>query len=151
MDFTKPITRKELSSVAVKLFESLARANALPTLNNPFIDTNDGYVLKAYNLGITYGTSDNEFSPNDQITREQMATMLARALNRAGINTGLNLNIVSKFSDDMLFNEWGREPIYFMAEKGIIKGVGENRFDSLGNAKIEESIAISVRCEEILK
>ena len=46
-------------------------------------------VLKAYNLEITKGVSDDEFAPDTLITREQMATMMTRALTKAGINTAL--------------------------------------------------------------
>ena len=42
-------------------------------------------VLKAYNLGITKGISENEFAPNELITREQMATMMTRALGSADL------------------------------------------------------------------
>ena len=42
---------------------------------NPFTDTYDAEVLKAYNPGITNGTSETTFSPEELITREQMATI----------------------------------------------------------------------------
>ena len=38
-----------------------------------------------------------------------------------------------------------------MSEKGIVKGVGDNKFNPLGNAKVEEALAISLRCVEIYK
>ena len=38
-----------------------------------------------------------------------------------------------------------------MANKEIIKGIGENKFSTLGLAKVEEAIVIAVRCTEIFK
>lgn len=38
-----------------------------------------------------------------------------------------------------------------MAIQEVIKGVGDNIFDVNGNAKIEEAIAIVLRCVELLK
>ena len=150
-DFTKAITRKDFAAVAVKLYEAISGKKAKPIDNNPFVDTNDEYVLAAYNLGITNGTSETTFTPDAQITREQMATMLTRALVAAGINTDINLDKIAKFADDNVLSDWGRPSVYFMASKEIIKGIGENKFDGLGNAKIEEALAIALRSVEVIK
>ena len=148
-DATKAISRLDFAAVAVKLYETISGKKAEPVANNPFTDTNDTYVLKAYALGITLGTSETTFTPNSEITREQMATMLTRALNKAGIDTKVDLENATKFADDSDLNDWGRESVYFMAGKEIIKGVGDNRFNGLGNAKIEEAIAIALRSVEV--
>ena len=148
-DFTRPITRKEFAAVAVKLYEAITKTKATPVQDNPFTDTNDEEVLKAYALGITIGTSDTTFTPNIEITREQMATMLTRALNKAEIDVTVDLNNIVLFDDDNDLSDWGRLSVYFMARKQIIKGVGDNKFNGLGNAKIEESLAIVLRSVEV--
>ena len=150
-DLTQNITRKEFAHVAVKLYEKLTGNKATAIAKNPFTDTTDVEVLKAYNVGITQGTSDTTFTPDAQITREQMATMLTRALVAAGINTDINLDKIAKFADDNVLSDWGRPSVYFMASKEIIKGIGENKFDGLGNAKIEEALAIALRSVEVIK
>ena len=144
-DFTNKIDRTDFAAVAVKLYENLSGKKAEPINPNPFTDTNDEYVLKAYALGITNGTSETTFTPGAEITREQMATMLARAIKAAGIDITIDLENIELFADDEDMHEWGREAIYFMAQYGIIKGVGDNKFNALGNAKIEEAILISLR------
>ena len=68
------------------------------------------------------GTSANTFEPGALITREQMATMLTRALTAAKINT--TVKDAKKFDDDKLIQDWARDAVYFMNSKGIIKGVG---------------------------
>ena len=83
------------------------------------------------------------------LTREQMATMLARAMVKAGIDTTVNIEIENQFADDATMHDWGRNAIYFMAKDEIIKGVGNNTFDVLGTAKIEEAILISLRSIEV--
>ena len=133
------------------MFEAITKTKVEPVVVNPFIDTNDDYVLKAYALGITLGTSETTFTPDMLITREQMATMLTRGLRRAGINIDINLEDVNRFVDDYEMHDWGREAIYFMSEKGIIKGIGDNKFDSLGNATIEQSLAIVLRSVNIFE
>ncbi|MBQ3078325.1 MAG: fibro-slime domain-containing protein, partial [Clostridia bacterium] len=81
-DLTAPITRAEFAAVAVKVYEALANGEALPAVSNPFVDTSDLEVLKAYNTGITAGISDSEFAPDALLNREQCATMLTRVFKR---------------------------------------------------------------------
>ena len=150
-DFTKQIDRTDFASVAVKLYEAISGKKAEAGSSNPFTDTDNEYVSKAYALGITKGTSETTFSPNVEITREQMAAMLTRALEKAGIDITVNSETADKFDDDTDIHDWGRTAIYFMSSKEIIKGIGDNKMDPLGNAKIEEAIAIALRCVEIFK
>ena len=149
-DFTSPATREEFAAIAVKLYEALTGKEAEIIYSNPFKDTNNKYVLLAYSLGIVKGVSETEFG-NGPITREQMATMIARALIKAGIKVEVDLNEVIEFSDDKEMHDWSRVAIYFMAKNGIVKGIGDNTFGNKGNAKIEEAIAITLRCIEIFK
>ena len=148
-DATKAITRLEFAAVAVKLYEVLSGKKAELVAVNPFTDTNDEYLLKAYALGITVGTSETTFTPNAEITREQMATMLTRALSKAGINTEYDITNITRFADDNELSDWARSSVYFMAKNEIIKGIGDNRFQAKGNAKVEEAIAIVLRSVEI--
>ena len=147
-DLTKNITRKEFAHVAVKLYEKLTGNKAIKSAINPFTDTTDEEVLKALNVGITNGTSETTFDPESLITREQMATMMTRALSKAGIDTAVDLNKVEKFADDAEMHDWGKASIYYMSNIGIIKGMGDNQFGVLGNATREQSLLISERSSE---
>ena len=145
-DFTSNITRREFAATCVKLYEKISGKKGTKASTNPFTDTTDEEVLKAYNLGITNGTSDTTFSPDALLTREQMATMMTRALNKAGIDTTIDVNGVSnKFADHSEISSWALDSVYFMSARGVIKGVGENRFNVKGNATREQALAISTR------
>lgn len=144
-DFTQCITRAEFAAVAVRLYEALTLKSARPIEVNPFIDTKDSEILKAYNLGITNGTSATTFEPKSLITRQEMATMMVRTLEKAGISTSVNLNKVKKFEDHAKIDSWALNGVYFMSNIGIIKGKGNNVFDVLGSATREEALAISIR------
>ena len=149
-DASKEISRADFCAVAVELYAAIVKNTVQVPENNPFTDTNDPYVLKAYSLGITKGISSTEFG-NGTITREQMATMVDRALRKAGINITIDLENVIKFDDDNEMHDWGRPSIYAMAKEEIIKGIGNNKYDPLGVAKVEEALAISLRCIEMYK
>lgn len=144
-DFTQSITREEFAAVAVKIYEKISGKKASMPEVNPFTDTENEDVLKAYALGITTGISATTFEPNAKITREQMATMMARALNKIGINTNVNVYEVAQFADHSLMNSWSINAIYYMSQNGIIKGVEGNRFDVTGQATREQALLISNR------
>ena len=61
----------------------------------------------------------------------------------------VDLNTVTLFVDDGDMHDWGRNAVYFMAKDEIIKGVGNNTFNALGDAKIEEAVLISLRCVNV--
>ena len=170
-DLTRPITRAEFAAVAVKVYEALSGTAALPAVTNPFTDTNDVEVLKAYNVGITNGTGDGTvYEPNTLLNREQMSTMLTRVFKRVTMpgwslatdgQFSLTYTMPAPFADDADISGWARDSVYFMAANGIINGVGGNRFapknvttqeqaTGYANATREQALLIAVRMVENL-
>ncbi len=146
-DLSQNITREEFAEVAVLAYQNISESYTPPADPNPFTDTTNTEVLKAYAIGITTGTSETTFDPNALITREQMATMMARALEKAGVDTKrFDPTARTVFADHKLMHDWSMDAIYFMSDKEIIKGIGNNEFGVLGNATREQSLLISVRC-----
>ena len=170
-DLTADITRAEFAAVAVKVYEALSGTAALPNTVNPFTDTSDIEVLKAYNLGITTGVSATTFEPNTLLNREQAATMLTRTFKRATMNGwtiqndaqfALTYDKPSAFADDKDISDWAKDSVYFMAANNIINGVGDNKFapknitseeeaTGYANATREQALIIAVRMVENLK
>lgn len=138
MDMRAEVTRKEFAAISVKVFEALTqKLISDENLPNPFIDTEDKDVLKAYSVGITNGISENEFSPNSPLNREQAATMLTRVFKKAKIEGwtledddkfALDYSGVVPFADDGDISDWAKSSVYFMVKNDIIKGVGNNMF-----------------------
>ncbi|MCQ2406361.1 MAG: leucine-rich repeat domain-containing protein [Oscillospiraceae bacterium] len=139
-DMTLQINRREFASVCVKLYEALSGTKAEPC-SNPFTDCDDIEVLKAFNVGITNGTSATTFSPDDVLTREQAATMLTRVYKKVHFNNWTMetdadfeasfralFTMPEAFMDDANISSWAKTSVYFMKAKGIIDGVGGNMF-----------------------
>lgn len=169
---TEPITRLEFAALSVKVFENLSATKALPAVNNPFVDCKDLEMRKAYNLGITNGTSDTTFTPNGLLTREQAATMLTRTFKRSVMpgwsldrdgqpQYKLNYTMPKRFADDAKISGYAWDSVYFMASHGIIGGIGNNLFApnnqtseeqarGYANATREQALAIAVRMVENL-
>lgn len=167
-DMTKPITRLEFAAVCVKVYEALSGTKAIPAVVNPFTDTKDIEVLKAYNLGVTTGTAADKFSPNELLNREQAATMLTRVFKRVTIpgwtiqndsQYKLYYQKPAPFADYDKISGWAKDSVYFMASNGIIKGTGDNKFSprattpeeeakNYATATREQALAIAVRMVE---
>ena len=170
-DLTKSITREEFAEVSVKAYEALTGKKATPASTNPFKDTSNPEVLKAYALGITTGTSATTFEPNLLLNREQAATMLTRTYKKATIegwtiqedsNYPLEYTKTNTFADDDKISSWAKDSVYFMNANGIINGVGDNQFapknvtsaeEAMGyaNATREQAIIIATRMVKNLK
>lgn len=169
-NLTLQISREEFAAVAVKLYEALSGKTATKGIN-PFKDTTDSDVLKAYNIGIVSGISANEFAPRAKLTRQEAAVMLTRvykAVNLTGwtLSTdnqfALNYTKPAPFADDANIDDWAKDSVYFMVANGVIAGVGDNRFapknttaqeeyTGFANASREQAIVISVRSFKNLK
>jgi len=170
-DMTKPITRAEFAAISVKVYENLANTKAQPVATNPFTDCSDAEVLKAYNLGVTNGTSATTFTPNQILNREQAATMLTRVYKKVSMD-GWTLATDSQFTlsyekppvfaDDELISGWAKDSVYFMNANKIINGVGGNKFapknttsaeeaTGYANATREQALLIAARMVDNLK
>ena len=170
-DLTADITRAEFAAVSVKVYEALSGTPALPAVANPFTDTADPEILKAYNIGAVNGTSATTYSPNDLLNREQAAAMLTRVFKRVTLpgwtlatdaNFKLDYTKPALFADDADISDWAKESVYFMAANNIINGVGNNKFapknitteeqaQGYANATREQALIIAMRMVENLK
>ncbi|MGM9522215.1 MAG: S-layer homology domain-containing protein [Oscillospiraceae bacterium] len=74
------ITRREMAVMLVRALGYGDVAKAAADYSIPFTDVNDdrGYIVVAYDIGMTNGTSDTTFSPERTSTREETAAMLVR-------------------------------------------------------------------------
>lgn len=74
------LTREELAVMLVRALGYGTIAGLAQDLSSPFRDVsaNAGYITMAYDLGIMDGTSTNAFSPENTVTREEVAVILAR-------------------------------------------------------------------------
>lgn len=147
------ITREEFAEVIVKFYEKYTGKKA-QTGNAKFTDTTNPEILKAANLGLVQGTGDGKYAPKQLITRDQMATILFRALKV--IEPGRNYSITgaAKFSDDNLIKSWAREGVYYCSGANIIKGVqdkkaGSFRFEPAGSSSREAAVIVCTRAYEL--
>jgi len=119
---SEPITREEFAELAVLLYHKTTGKTVQPESPNPFTDTNNPEVLKAYKLGIVTGVGKNKFDPKALTNREQVATMLSRAIRVMVPDADYSIEGAPSFSDEMHISDWAFEHAKYISKIGVIKG-----------------------------
>ncbi|WP_455256700.1 S-layer homology domain-containing protein [Peptoniphilus asaccharolyticus] len=99
--------------------------------NSKFTDVNSNefygaYVNWATEMGIVNGTGNGKFNPNEVMTREQMAVMMANYLKVAGIGVQNGGN--TTFRDSSKISSWARESVEELARAKVINGMEDGTF-----------------------
>lgn len=84
-----------------------------------------GYLAAAKQLGISNGTGNNMFTPEEKITREEIITLIYNYLNDGGSYKDDSVN----FDDADKISEWALDAVKFGVKNGYIKGKDNNCFD----------------------
>lgn len=138
------ITREEFAELAIKLYSKASKEDFnLIAKINPFLDTDNEYVAMAYNVGIISGRSQTSFSPKDNLTREQLASIIYNELHILGVNTPFDKNVVIK--DKANISSWALDAVKFCYDAGILTATDGNYIKPKDKATREEAIAIVSR------
>lgn len=146
-DFQKQITREEFATISVKLYEKLSGKTATPA-TNPFTDTKNPEILKAYKIGIVKGTSDTTFSPNNSISRQEICVMIKRALKESYPNLKLSFSGEFPFKDADKIADWAIESVKYAYQHEIMKGTSGDTISPLNNTTKEQGIILLKRTYE---
>ncbi len=168
IDLTQMITRAEFAATAVRIYEKLSDNIVSVAGENPFTDTVDAEVQKAYQVGIIQGISETEFAPSMLLSREEATVMLTRAYKAAMLEgwslekdgeSPLSYEKPGSFADDKNISDWAKESVYFMAANGVVNGIGDQLFapknvtvvqeeQQYANASREQAVIIANRLFE---
>lgn len=140
------VTRAEFAKMLIR---ALNLENSFDTESFNDVNTNDWfapYVASAVQLGIINGRSAEQFAPQDQITRAEMATMISRALkvthkldDAANIDATLN-----QFSDAGKISNSLKQGVAFAAANNLVIG-NDGKFNPNSNATRAEAAVIIYR------
>ena len=120
---TANMNRAMLVTVLYRLAGSPAVSGSMP-----FTDAAEGKwysnaVLWASQTGIVTGTGADTFSPNQSVTREQIAVMLRRYAAYYGYDTSAAADL-SGYSDAGKISGFARDGVSWAVAEGLIKGSG---------------------------
>lgn len=105
---------------------------------NPFTDVKrDAWygsaVLFAKTTGIVNGTSSTTYSPNNYITREQVAVMLFGYYKASTGNTpSVDKSVLNSYTDKNMISSWAQDAIAWAIQNRIMSGTGNGKLDPKG-------------------
>ncbi|RKP51451.1 hypothetical protein D7Z26_16810 [Cohnella endophytica] len=97
-------------------------------------------VAQAVYAGVINGYEDGSFRPNAEITRAEMAAIIAKALGQNG-----GAAEATGFADDKDIPNWAKGAVAVMKKLGIIEGKGANRFAPEGKTTRAEAVTVLLK------
>jgi CubicO group peptidase (beta-lactamase class C family) len=143
--YREPTTRAEFAALAVTLYEKATGGEIAERVT--FTDTDDENVEKAAAINVVNGVGENMFAPNDPITREQAATMLARIADALGQPL---TKTEPTFADTSDISSYALVSVGQMQTSGVMNGTGNNTFSPNGDCTREQSIITVLRLYKMI-
>lgn len=94
------------------------------------------FVETAYENGIVYGDTNGAFNPNTEISRQEMAAMIYRAVVASGKNIPIEKS--AEITDRSSIDDWAYMPVIQLVNMGIINGYEDGSFKPFEKASREE-------------
>ncbi len=104
-------------------------------------------IYTAAKAGIINGKTDATFAPDETITRQELAVMIARALKQSGQAVDTDATTMNGFHDAAQVAAWAKEGMAIAVNGGYIAGSSLNGSDQLilspeGNTTRAEAVVI---------
>ena len=132
----------------------LAGINPADYKNGKFTDVKSNayyapYAAWATQKGIVEGTTATTFTPDNKITREQMAVIMANYADKMGYSIPKTLEAVT-FADNAQISSWAKDALKAMQQAGVMSGKANNLFDPQGNVTRAEAATVLHRFVEVI-
>lgn len=99
------------------------------------------YVNWGFANGVVKGIDQTHFSPNEKITREQMAVMLQNYLTLTN-RIPTSPTAAATFKDHSAISQWAQDAVEKMVSAGILSGRPDGTFDPQGSATRAEAATV---------
>lgn len=127
-NFQANITRAEFVHMLVTIYEEVknttvsSRSTHFTDIEGHLFETD---IKKAYNLGITSGTSDTTFSPNNSLTRQEAAKMLCSFLtSMRSITIPQRVASMTYYTDAASIADWAVPYVAYTYSENLMQGSG---------------------------
>ena len=147
--YTQSITRADFCALAAAVYRTWEKSGNVKSVEKTavsFSDTKDEDVLLCASLGVVNGVGNGKFAPQQQLTRQQAASMLHRLGNlRKNAKNEVKDRMPHVFADGADIQAWARSDVYWAYNSGVMNGVSGNRFAPNNSYTHEQSIATMLR------
>ena len=106
-------------------------------------------VAWAAEESIVLGVGNDRFAPNDNITREQIATILYRYMKYLGVDVSAKGDL-SKFKDGKDVSSWAQEAMLWAQKVGLFQGDDQGNLNPRSNATRAEVATLMQRLVRML-
>ena len=149
------ITREQFAELIVQNVETALDRDLTPASADTFTDTTNPAILKAVQAGIVTGVGEGRFAPTTATNREQIATMIARAVDYlekdAQVDMTPNAGSLTAFTDAGQVSDWAAEGMGTLAANGIMGGTSATTLSPKNPCTVEQSILLSWRTFNIFQ
>ncbi|MBS7298950.1 MAG: S-layer homology domain-containing protein [Eubacteriales bacterium] len=144
------ITRDELVSVVIKTL-ALENETADEPVEKTFddVDESNPYyaeIMKAVELGIIAGINETSFAPKDDITRQDLALVVFKALEVADVDT---VEGRLDFNDKDSIATYAQKAVRVLSKMNVMVGKNNSNFDPFANTTRAEVAVISEKITAI--
>lgn len=143
------ITREQFAELALQMVTVAYGEGPDISKALTFTDCDNPSVLAASAAGIISGVGAGKFDPNVQTNREQIATMVTRAIDyldrQAGTDIAPSSASIDKFSDKGQVSAWAVDGVGTLAANGIMSGTSATTLSPKDSCTVEQSILLLYR------
>ena len=143
------ITREQFAELAATLMLVSLKDTYDTNAVSDFTDCTNPLVTYAAGCGIVTGVGNGRFNPTGTTNREQIATMVARAVTHLEQEQSVDLTpsagSVAGYTDGAAVSAWAVEGVGLLAANGIMNGTSATTLSPKNTCTVEQSILLCWR------
>ncbi len=141
---TDQLTREDLAEILVYAYAKATGVgvDALPT-GEPYTDTDNVLVGKAYQAGLMMGKTDIQFAPDQVISRETLFLSVKGLLLKLGIVPTSSLT--APYSDYSSIPSSIRPTVNYLYSLGVLSGLADGALNVKSPATTEDGLTVLLR------
>ncbi len=148
-DYTINLSRKEFTRLAIRLISTMLEESEDEIIKDidtsVFNDTDDPYVSTAFSLGIIQGTGDGNFSPDDNINRQEAAKILTNTYAFLMGDIDPTEFPPRLYSDYGKISDWAKPYINTVSAWAVMEGMEDGSFNPFSLYTREQAIVTFLR------
>jgi len=148
----RAVTRAEFVQMMANALQLTKASSATGAYNDVTGDWYYDAVMRVKSAGLLAKFTGDRFNPNQPITREEMAVILAAAIrHESPASASKAVNVSGLFNDYGRFNADYISDIELVYGVGIMNGVGNKLFDPKGTTTRAQAATVQIRLLETLR
>lgn len=146
ISYKENISREKFCEIVYNLIDTTTDIEWKKVSPNPFQDTDNEKVIALRLEDIIFGKGEQQFAPNDFLTREEAATIIVRMIN--AVMPMPVTEMYFEYDDNDNISDWASDSVQIISNLGFMNGVGNSKFAPKETYTTEQAIATVMRVYE---